>query len=218
MSLDSCQRHGILSLHIFESVFLILLVCTGLCSRVEGLNYAVLASRELEKSNFTRFISLPVPAGASSVTLSQYFNNLIDREFRTNSSLSNNFFPYRQKAASFQTDFTIFFSVCSLNGSQTSVKVPYCTLLSYFNCVFPFRAYISRVLGNNDSIVLQESIFNTSSLTPYSVSVAATQSFASALHIVLQLPQATPMDDVLKRQVFVYYKTYGNMDEVRWGP
>lgn len=178
------------------------------------------------QTNFSRFITLPIPLGANSVSLSQYFNQTATiqvgqnfrvnaDDFRSRNSVSNNFFPYSPEALNFRDVFSTFFSVPSLPSGQASINVPYCTMKELTNCVFSQKTYVMRALSSNNT-VLQQSIVTTNGLAPYCVSATLVQASVSELRIALQptQPSGALGADVLMRQAFVYYKNIGNVDEV----
>ena len=198
--------------YILTSACVVHLLCQG-------------ASNFPQQTNFSRFITLPLPLGANSVRLSQYFNQTatiqvgqnVDAadDFRSSDSVSNNFFPYFPEALNFRDVFSTFFSVSSLPPGHASINVPYCTMKEFTNCVFSQKTYVMRALSSNNTI-LQQSIVTTNGLAPYHVYTTLVEASVSELHIAVQPTQTSGAlgADVLMRQAFVYYKTIGNVDEV----
>ena len=168
----------------------------------------------LSHAQLSTFITVSIPPNTYSVSVSQHGNgsSFSLATFRQASSIANNYFPFQAEAFSYRQSFVTYFHLINIPPNTTSINVPYCTLLSNSNCIFVQRTYQLNAFDTN-KILFYTHTFASSNMSEYSVDVTNIVQSSSQISLTLGLGSANSR--VRNRQVFVYYKSFGNVDEVR---
>lgn len=161
-------------------------------------------------------VSIPLSTNRVVFTQVSNYTGLVQAWFRNPLTISSLYFPFFNTSLAYRASFGSFFIMDNISPAATELAIPYCTLdIELRNCVFQRVQYQATSYNAQGNITKQE-LITVPPLSQYLVRFVNGSVVINPFNVRgrMIIPPPEININVDHRQIFFYFKEYGNLDHV----